>query len=69
MENKNPLTVIHNDSDLGYFDDYFVKEVRKEIEETLVSIKGEIVEECANCDIEYQSGVFVCISCGKKIQP
>lgn len=53
MKDKSTLTVLFNDSDIGYFDDYFVEEVKKEIEDTLVSINSEIKEDCLSCEIEY----------------
>lgn len=71
MKDKSTLTVLFNDSDIGYFDDYFVEEVKKEIEDTLVSINSKIQEDCLSCEIEYhdKKGYFFCNSCGKRIDP
>ena len=69
MKNRD---IHYNDSDIGYdFDDCFVEEVKKEIKETLFTVKKEIKEDCISCDVEYQEkkGVFVCTNCGKIIKP
>lgn len=65
---KQTNTMIFNDSDIGYFDEYFVEEVRKEIRETLAMIKQE-EQECQECNLEYDSkkGMYSCSNCGKKI--
>lgn len=70
MKDKSTLTVLFNDSDIGYFDDYFVEEVKKEIEDTLVSINSK-KEDCLSCEIEYhdKKGYFFCNNCGKRINP
>lgn len=74
-ENKDTLSITHNsdvnDSDVGYFEDCFVEEVRKEIRGTLLSLRmKEIKEDCLSCDVEFQDkkGVFVCTNCGKEIK-
>lgn len=73
-ENKDTVSIDSdvNDSDVGYFEDCFIEEVRKEIRGTLLSLRmKEIKEDCIACDVEYQDrkGVFVCANCGKEIKP
>lgn len=40
MKDKSKFSVC-NDSDLGYFDDFFVEEIRNEIRDTLIGIDKE----------------------------
>ena len=65
-ENTNYATQYLNDSDIGYFDNEFVEEIRKEIKETLVSIKKEV--DCLVCDVEYhdKKAIFFCNTCGRE---
>jgi hypothetical protein len=71
MENRD-ISINYNDSDVGYFEDCFVEEVKKEIRGTLLSLRmKEIKEDCVSCDVEYhdKKGVFICSNCGKEIKP
>lgn len=58
-----------NDSDVGYFDDYFVEEVKQDIKNTLINIDKK--EICLSHDIEYhdKKGCFICNKCGKQVNP
>ena len=44
MENKDYQFMTHqNDSDVGYFDDFFIEEIKKEIKDTLLELNENIV--------------------------
>ncbi len=60
----------YNDSDIGYFDDYFVEEVGKDIKNTLTILSSDVPETCLSCDIEYhdKKGCYICNNCGKVVK-
>jgi hypothetical protein len=64
---KDNSTCTLNDSDIGYLDDFFVEEVKKEIKQTLLTFRDD---DCMECEVEFvdKQGVFVCLNCGKKIK-